>query len=57
MKVSEDNKIPEGLIQVGTIVEGGGINVDAFIAEEERKGFTCIRCDGYVMVCRKGKKR
>jgi hypothetical protein len=52
-----ETKTPEGMIQIGVIVEGKGINTQAFIEKEEKLGNTCIQCDGYVMICAKGKKR
>lgn len=56
----EDKKlVPAGMVQVGVIRSGGGVNIDAFRKEEEAKGRTCVAFDGGYLVCTesKGKKR
>lgn len=54
--MSED-KIPSGMMQVGAIVKGGGLNVENAVKDAEKEGFTCVDCGDYVMLCGKGKKR
>lgn len=52
-------ELPTGMIQVGVIRSGGGVNIEAYREEEEKKGRTCVPYKGGYLVCEasKGKKR